>query len=310
MLDALIDAIWGPKPIARLVIVRVFAPLAILGFMSHRILHADDWLSVDGFRVPTEIQDWRQPLPIPGAPVWLAWTIALAFLASGVMTILGAFTRWSAGVFAAIAIYVALADRLAAFTVSKLAPMIGLALALTPSAAALSVDAWRRLKRDPKAILPTRVSGGSVSFFQILLPVFYCSSGIAKLKGAWADNSYVLWSHVHDSYQTHFSYWLAGALPAGAWPILQITVLVFEIGAPLWFALPWTRTPALIYGLGMHLMIGLMFGPVIWFSLLMMTMLVASYTPIAWIDRAIAWIARVPWLAKICPLPRVAPKKI
>jgi hypothetical protein len=31
-----------------------------------------------------------------------------------------------------------------------------------------------------------------------------------------------------------------------------------------------------------------MFGPVIWFSLLMMALLVAGYAPIAWLERAAA----------------------
>ena len=34
-----------------------------------------------------------------------------------------------------------------------------------------------------------------------------------------------------------------------------------------------TRPYALVFGLGMHVMIGLMFGPVVWFALLMMTLL-------------------------------------
>jgi len=42
----------APRPIARLVVVRIFASLAILGFLSSRIVHADDWLSVAGFRLP------------------------------------------------------------------------------------------------------------------------------------------------------------------------------------------------------------------------------------------------------------------
>jgi hypothetical protein len=42
-----------------------------------------------------------------------------------------------------------------------------------------------------------------------------------------------------------------------------------------------------MFGVGMHLMIGLMFGPVIWFSLLMMTLLVASYAPAPWLARAL-----------------------
>ena len=81
-------------------------------------------------------------------------------------------------------------------------------------------------------------------------------------------------------------------MPTWAWPILQVTVLVYELGSPIWFSLKWTRTPALIYGLGMHAMIGLMFGPVIWFSVLMMTLLVASYAPIKWLER-VPFIARM-----------------
>jgi hypothetical protein len=45
----------------------------------------------------------------------------------------------------------------------------------------------------------------------------------------------------------------------------------------------------------MHAMIGLLFGPVIWFALLMMTLLVAGYLPdplIARIERALAPPAR------------------
>jgi hypothetical protein len=68
-------------------------------------------------------------------------------------------------------------------------------------------------------------------------------------------------------------------LPGGAWTVLQWLTLLFEVGAPLWFALRPTRTAALVAGLGMHVMIGLMFGPVVWFALLMSAMLVGCYAP-------------------------------
>ena len=44
--------------------------------------------------------------------------------------------------------------------------------------------------------------------------------------------------------------------------------------SPLWFAVRRTRLPALFVGLGMHAMIGPMFGPVVWFALLMAGLLV------------------------------------
>jgi hypothetical protein len=57
------------------------------------------------------------------------------------------------------------------------------------------------------------------------------------------------------------------------------------VGAPLWFAMRWTRMPALVVGLGMHTMIGLMFGPVIWFALLMGGILVACFAPASYLER-------------------------
>jgi hypothetical protein len=35
---------------------------------------------------------------------------------------------------------------------------------------------------------------------------------------------------------------------------------------------------------GMHILIGLMFGPVIWFALLMIALLLASYLPESWVQ--------------------------
>lgn len=102
--------------------------------------------------------------------------------------------------------------------------------------------------------------------------------GIAKLRGDWLSGP-VLWTHVHDSYQTAVTYFFIRTFPKSAWQILQWATLAFEVGAPLWFAWRPTRTVALVAGLGMHAFIGLMFGPVIWFALLMSTLLVASFAP-------------------------------
>ena len=174
--------------------------------------------------------------------------------------------------------YLALADRLEAFTVTKLAPALVLALVYGPWGARFGVDAWRRHRRQPDTPLPTTETSGALRFFQLFLVVMYSGSEIAKLRGDWLTKP-VLWSHLHDNYQTAVSYFLVHRLPAVGWRLLQWATLVFEVGAPLWFALRPTRTPALVAGLGMHTMIGLMFGPVIWFALLMASLLVASYAP-------------------------------
>lgn len=291
-IDDRVVSIFAPQPLVRLEIIRILAPLAIVGFMSSRIIHADDWLSSASFRVPALTDDWRQPTSFAGLSPGLAWTVAIALAVSGLAVAAGAFTRITSAVFCVLLFYVALADRLSAFTVSKISPVIVLVLFLSPSGSRWSVDAWLRKRRDPDHVAPELVSGGCVRFFQLMLPIFYCSSGVRKAVGdwmPWTDNyhAHVLWTHLHDSYQTPVSWFLANHMPAFSWTVLQLITLAFEMFAPVWFALPWTRPYATAWALAMHLMIGLMFGPVIWFAMLMMALVAGSYLPEAWLRRVL-----------------------
>lgn len=269
----------APVPALRLEIIRVLAPLVILGFMSGRLMHADEWLGDAGFRVPDlGSDDWRQPLYIPPLPGWAAWSVAAAMIASGLMLSAGVAVRWSAAAFAACLCHAALADRLAAFTVSKLGPVVILALALSPCDRRLMPGGRTRGG-------PSRVDGGALRFFQALLITMYTASGLHKLRGDWLTHPHVLWTHLHDSYQTAVSWALGNVLPPFAWTALQAVVLVFEALALPWFAWKRTRTLALCTGLAMHAMIGLMFGPVRWFSLLMMVLLLGCFLPEPALDR-------------------------
>ena len=277
-LASLLDR-WLEQPVLRLELVRILAPLAVLGFMSGRIAHADEWLGNAGFRPPDlGGGDWRQPLYLPPVPGWTAWSIAGLMILSGLAVSVGWRARIAAALFATTLGFVALSDRLAAFTVSKLAPVIMLALAMSPCGRRWGIDAWRVSRGNP-AHRPADGKAGAVRFFQLLLPVLYSASGIAKLRGDWLSNPLVLWAHLHDSYQTWFSWALANTLPAFGWTILQGATLAFEVGAPLWFGLPWTRTAAFFAGITMHALIGLMFGPVKWFALLMIALLIGAYLP-------------------------------
>ncbi len=270
-----------PVPALRLELIRICAPLAILGFMSSRIAYADEWLGDGGFRVPDlGFADPRQPLYLPPLPSGLAWLVALTMVASGLALSLGFYARRAAWVFAATGIWVALSDRLAAFSVSKLTPVIAIALALSPCGARFGIDAWRRANRSfgkKRPALPREVVSGSVRFFQLLVPVIYCASGIAKARGDWLHQPYVLWTHLHSSYQTSVTLFLANLLPPFAWTLFQIMTLLLESFAPLWFSWSRTRPYALVAAVGMHAMIGLMFGPVRYFAMLMATLLIASH---------------------------------
>lgn len=281
-----------PQPIERIVLLRVFAPLATLGFMSTRIVHSEHWLGDTGFNLPDLGGDWRQPLYVPGLPSSLAWGLSALMVLSGIATSLGLRTRVAAAIFAATLFFVAAGDRLSAFTVSKLSPVIMLAIAASAAGARYGVDAYRQRREGP---LPTHVSGGAVRFVQIFLPVFYCASGWCKAKGDWLERFDVIWTQLHSSYQTAFAHFIANVFPAWSWGVLQVTTLAFEALAPVWFAWGRTRPLAFAYGVAMHAMIGLMFGPVRWFSLLMITLLVAAYLPDVWLRRV---AERASWLER------------
>jgi len=272
------DWLGEPLPVLRLEIVRIGAPLAILGFASSRLEHADEWIGDAGFRVPDLGGDWRQPLYIPPLDSWAAWTVAAVMVLSAVACILGIRTRPSAIVLACTLAFVALSDRLAAYTVTKLSPAVMLAVAAGGAGARLGVDAYLKRKKSGKRPKIARPSG-ALRFVQLLVVVIYSASGIAKARGDWLKVPLVLWSHVHDSYQTGISFALASVLPGWVWTALQGMVLAFEVLAPVWFGLARTRTAAFVFGVGMHTMIGLMFGPVRWFAMLMITLLVAGYMP-------------------------------
>ncbi len=283
------DRVFAPQPIERLAALRIFVPLAILGFLASRLVHADDWLSTAGFHPPRLAEDWRQPLSLAAVSPTTAWLLAALLAIAGLGSSLGLATRWMTALFAGLLAYTTLADRLEAFTVSKLGTVLMIALAVSPCGARYSLDAWWRRRRDPARAQPTLCAGGSVRFFQIMIPVFYFSSGYCKATGDWLHDPYVLWSHLHDSYQTSVSLFAANHALPWMWTVLQATTLAFEVGAPLWFGWRRTRPYALAYGVAMHTMIGLMFGPVQWFALLMIVVLVAGYAPIAWLRPTRTW---------------------
>ncbi len=292
--DRFFSWLKAPVPVLRLELIRFAAPLAILGFMSSRLTYADEWLGNGGFRIPDlGVADPRQPLYLPALPGWAAWWVAATLIASGLALSLGFQARRAAWIFAAAAAYVALSDRLAAFSVSKLAPVVGIALALSPCGARFGIDAWRKRRARPNWALETHVVSGSVRFFQLLIPTIYCASGIAKARGDWLHQPFVLWTHLHGSYQTAVTIFLANALPPFAWTLFQVFTLVLEAFAPLWFSWHRSRPVAVLAAASMHAMIGLMFGPVRYFAMLMATLIIASHISAERLERAEARLGRL-----------------
>lgn len=284
--------LWDPAPLERLAFLRITAPLAILGFMSHRLWYADHWLGRTGFSVPDlGAPDWRQPLYLPPLPDPLAWLLGVVMVVSGLCLSLGLKTRAAGIVFAGTLFYVALADRLAAFTVSKIGGIIALCLALSVAGSRWGIDAWRAYKQSAPSERPTHGAPGELRALQALVLVLYTSSGLCKARGEWLTRDDLLWTHLHDSYQTTFSFWLANYSAPAMWTTMQWSTLLFETFAIALFAVSATRIPALVFGLLLHLLIGLLFGPLIWFSLLMMALLIGGFAPLSWLS---ALLKRLP----------------
>jgi Vitamin K-dependent gamma-carboxylase len=280
---------FAPELLVRIELLRVLAPLAILGFLSSRVAYTEQWISEGGFCLPDlGTADAHESVYLPALSGAAAWWVSAALVLSGLLVIAGYKTRLSAGAFAALLVYVALADRLAAFTVSRISPMIALAICLSPAGTRFSVDAWLA-RRRAKSAAPEppieEMSGGVIRFLRAFLIVFYTASGICKARGDWLNHSGVLWTHLHDSYQTAFTLLLANTLPGFMWTVFQGMTLAFECLALLWLGWKRVRLVGLVFALGMHLLIGLMFGPVIWFSLLMTTVLLTCYLPDRTLER-------------------------
>lgn len=246
----------------RLKAARVLIPLMLLGFFSTRLPRVTEWIGASGFQVPDLGGHWTQPLYIPPLADPLAIVIAIALTISLLCVALGRRVLIAGPVAVALLTFVALADRLAAFTVTKLAPVL---------VAVLVYAAWQQ-SRDEE-------DGDAIRFFQWFLAVFYMASGLCKYDGDWAEHTHLIWTHLHSSYETAISYYVGLYTPEWAWKVLQYATLAFELGAPLWFSMRRTRTAALLFGLVMHASIGLLFGPVVWFSLLMMTLLLVAWAP-------------------------------
>jgi hypothetical protein len=273
------DWLDEPQPILRLELTRILAPLAILGFLSSRLVAVDEWVGDGGFRLPDFHDVARHPIDVPAltgaGPTFFAAVVVVAALAVSV----GFHPRKAALVLGVAVVYAALGDRLSTFTVTKITPAIAFALAASPCGSAYSLQSWLRRRADPAFRSPVHVAGGSVRFFQVFLCTMYGASGLAKMRGDWLNHPLVLWTHLHDNQQTRFSVFMANTMPGAGWNLAQGAVLLFEVLAPLWFLFPRTRTPALIFALGMHAFIGASFWPVRWFALLMSSLLLGAFLP-------------------------------
>ena len=233
---------FSPQPAHRIAILRIVAPLAILGLLSSRLLNFREFFTDAGYHIPDLIAGpggrsfffhlihgrVQQPFYIHPIGELAAHVVAILVVVFGLCVSLGLFTRVSTLVFAALLVYVALFDRVSAVSVNKLGTIVMIALCFCPSGARYSLDALMR-RRPP----PDDIPGAPLRFLQVQLVVMYCASGLCKsIQGDWLHNGYVLWSQLHGHYQTSLAFFLGGHLPSWVWPPLQGTVLALRTLRP------------------------------------------------------------------------------
>lgn len=248
----------APVPAIRLESFRWTLTLALLIYTLAWSLEAREWLTPAGFHISPAASHGLQ-LPIPllrgGAlPVFL-----ILYIGSMVAILLDLRPRACSYVVFVGLLYVTTADRLAAFSMNKLALVSWLILLLAP---------WPKPSNESESDHPPELrSAWPLRILQATLLLQYVGAGICKLRGDWLDSSKVLWLQAQDVYMTDLSAWMVRELPTGVWAGLQHGALAFELLAPILLCVRRLRPLGFAWGLAMHLGIGLMMYRVGYFSL-------------------------------------------
>ncbi|HLT36820.1 MAG TPA: HTTM domain-containing protein, partial [Enhygromyxa sp.] len=162
------------------------------------------------------------------------------------------------------------ADRLASFSMNKLALVAWLILLLAPWPTD-STDEPTSSEAESAPLqlrsLPQLRSAWPLRILQATLLLQYFGAGVCKLRGGWLSSSEVLWLQAQDVYMTDLSAWTVRELPDGVWAGLQYGALAFELLAPILLGVRRLRPLGFAWGLVMHLGIGLMMYRVGYFSL-------------------------------------------
>lgn len=248
----------APAPAIRLESFRWTTTLALFIYTLAWTFEAREWLTPVGYHVsPAASYGLQLPVPLL-SPVALP-VFLLVYLGSMVAILLDLRPRAFSYVVVAGLLYVTTADRLASFSMNKLALVSWLVLLLAP---------WPERSGDDASEEPPQLrSAWPLRICQATVLLQYFGAGVCKLRGDWLDSSKVLWLQAQDVYMTELSAWMVRELPAWVWVGLQHGALAFELLAPILFCVRRLRPIAFAWGLAMHLGIGLMMYRVGFFSL-------------------------------------------
>jgi len=271
---AMRESLVAEQSVARFRLFECAFTVAFLLYMGRNLLHPMEWLTAEGFHLAEGLQRPGSLPPFPLLPSWGVPIFTGALLWSG--WIVGFRSRWRRfgfGALALLALYAEGVDSASAFALNKIYGAGFIFLLFAPGYGGN----------------PPRGSVMSVRVFQMMLLTIYFATGFTKVYGGdWLIHSDVVWSHAQGYYCTEFAALLLRNLPPVGWTIVQYSVIVFELGAPVWFVWRRTRPFAILFGLSFHLGIALMMQAVWVFSLQIVTFYVLflpEKTAANWLNR-------------------------
>ncbi|PRP91747.1 Vitamin K-dependent gamma-carboxylase [Enhygromyxa salina] len=266
--DAALRWALGPVPAIRLESFRWALSLALLVYTLAWALDAREWLTPAGYHMSGAASYGLQlPVPLLGPRTVILFLVVYVGAMVGIL--LDLRPRLCSFVVFAGLLYVTTADRLAAFSMNKLALVAWLILLLAPWPSAAEQRGGEGGEGED-ALAELR-SAWPLRILQASLLIQYVGAGICKLRGDWLSGAPVLWLQVQGIYMTPLSAWMVRELPVWAWAGLQHGALAFELLAPLLFCVARLRPVAFAWGLAMHLAIGLMMYRVGFFSFFVVT---------------------------------------
>lgn len=275
----------GPCSGLRLKAFRWALTLALLIYTLAWALEAHEWLTAAGYHIsPEASHGLARALPL--LPAVLVPVFLLLYLGSMVAVLFDVRARLCSWVVFAGLAYATMVDRLAAFSMNKIALVAWAVLLLAPwleTAAPPSAAPAEPQPAEPQREEPQReelrpeprlASIWPIRVLQATLMLQYLGAGICKLRGDWAASDQVLWLQIQGPFMTDFAAWMVRTMPTWIWAPLQHGALAFELAAPLLFTVVRLRPVAFVWGLAMHLAIAAMMYRVGFFSL----SVVAFYT--------------------------------
>ena len=263
----------GREDAVRLRIFESAFTLVFVSMLGFNFTEWQDWLTPEAlYLTDEEARVLGYPPTFPRMPAWMVPGFAVIILLSATGIALNRWRRLSLIAMAAIAIYVQGVDYLSTSAQNKLAIAVFVLLATAPGYTTDAVTG-----RMMACLAPVRI-------IQATLLIEYWAAGWTKCfgEGAWLKHADTLQLIVMGFHRTDLAAWFLRTMPPMFWTLGQMTTLVFEVGAPIWFTWKRTRWLAVAFGLSLHLGIALMMKNLIFFAAQMWSFYPLFVTPDEW----------------------------